>query len=128
MTPSPKKLSCTPKFFLHFLKKVCFFLKKLLNEKIFKISFVIKKVVFIFVVKHPLPFKRNLGPRNGFLRFSQKIQLFLKKLLNNEILSISVAIKKIMLIFETRHLLSLNNHQMLPKTVFHCFLGKYRYF
>ncbi len=66
MTLSPKKWSCPQKiFFVNSSKNVAFF-EKLLDEKIFKISFPIKKVIFIFAVKHPLPFKRDLAPRNGF--------------------------------------------------------------
>ncbi len=41
--------------------------------------FPLKKVVFIFLARRPLPFKRDLRPRNGFPLFSQKIKLFLKK-------------------------------------------------
>ncbi len=67
------------KFFPIFSKNVVFF-KKIVNEKIFKTSFSIKKVTFIFVAKcRPLPIKRDLGPRNGFLPFSQKIQFFFEK-------------------------------------------------
>ncbi len=115
------------KFFFHFLQKYCFLQKKLLDEKIFKTSFPIKKVVFIFVAKRPLCFKRDLDSRNGFLAFSQKIQLFLKKLLNNKIFSTSFVIKKSQVYFWGR-LLSLNNRQMYPKTVFQYFFQKYRCF
>ncbi len=94
MTPSPKKWSYFPKNFFPFSPKMLLFLKKLFHEKIFKTLFPIKKVIFIFVARCPLPFKRDLGPRNGFLPFFQKIQLFLKKLLNNKIFSTSSVIKK----------------------------------
>ncbi len=69
--------------------------EKLLDEKIFKASFPIKKIAFIFVAKHPLPFKRDLAPRNDFSPFSRKMQVFfLKKLLNNKIFSTWFVIKK----------------------------------
>ncbi len=74
----------TPKFFPLFSPKTLLFLEKLLNEKIFKTSFPIKKVIFIFVAGCPLPFKRDVGSRNcSFEIFSKNAAYFLKKLLNN---------------------------------------------
>ncbi len=56
-----------------------FFSEKLLNEKIFKTSFPIKKVISIFVAGRPLSFKRDLGPRNcGFAIFSENTTFFEK--------------------------------------------------
>ncbi len=66
-------------FFPRFPPKMLLFSKKLLNEKIFKTSFSLKKVIFIFIARHPLPLKETRPPGNSFLPFSQKIQLFLKK-------------------------------------------------
>ncbi len=68
------------KFFSPFSPKMLLFSKKLLNEKIFKTSFPIKKVIFIFVSRRPIPFKRDLAPRNGFLLFffSRKYSFFWK--------------------------------------------------
>ncbi len=83
-----------PKIFSPFSPKMLLFSKKLLDENIFRTSFPIKKVIFIFVAERPLRFKRDLGSGNSFLSFSQKIQLFLKKLLNNKIFSTSFVIKK----------------------------------
>ncbi len=94
MTTSPKKGSCFPNIFFPIFFKNVAFSKKLVGEKIFKISFPIEKVIFIFVARNSLPFKRDLAPRNGFLPFSQKIQLFLKKLLSNKIFRTSLVIKK----------------------------------
>ncbi len=78
MTPSPKKkMVMYPKIvFPHFLRKCCSLRKKLLDEKIFESSFPIKKVIFIFVVKCPLPFERDFGPRNNFSVFSGKYSFF----------------------------------------------------
>ncbi len=70
--------------FSPFSPKMLLSSKKLLNEKIFKPPFPIKKVIFIFVARRVLPFKRDSDPRHSFLSFSQKIQLFLKKLLSWE--------------------------------------------
>ncbi len=82
-------------FFLWFSPKMLLFSKKLLNGKIFKTSFPIKKVIFIFAAWRPVPFKKELGPRNGFLPFFQKIQLFfLKNRLNNKIFITSFVSKK----------------------------------
>ncbi len=86
-----------------FSKNVAFYKKKLLDEKIFKDSFPTKKVIFIFVARHHLPFKRDLAPGNGFchfrkrfLPFSQKIQFFFlkKQPLSNKIFRTSFVIKK----------------------------------
>ncbi len=80
-------------FFPHFLQKYCFF-KTIVIWKNIQTSFPIKKIVFIFVVKRLLFFKRDLRPRNGFLAFSQKITpFFLKILLNNRICNTSFMIK-----------------------------------
>ncbi len=40
---------------------------------------MIKKVIFIFVSRRPLFFKKDLAPRKDFSPFSRKIQLFIKK-------------------------------------------------
>ncbi len=103
------------------------FSKKLLNNKIFKTLFPIKKVIFIFVTRRHVPFRGDWGLRNNFLPFFQKIQLILKKLLNNKILSTSFVIKKVMLIFGGRCLLSLKNCQMCSKSGFSLFLSKKLY-
>ncbi len=72
MTPSPKKWLCPPKIFFPFSPKMLLFPKKLLDKKIFKTSFPIKKVIFFLVARRLLPFKRDLGPRNGvFAVFSE---------------------------------------------------------
>ncbi len=73
---SLKKWSYPPKFFSPFFRKIYLFSKKLLDEKIFKTSFPIKNVIFIFAAKCPLLFRRVLAPKNGFLPFSRKIPLF----------------------------------------------------
>ncbi len=88
MTPSSKKWSCPPKIFFHFLQKCCFLKKKLLNEKIFKTSFSIRKVIPIYFRRHtPRSLQKRLAPQKRFLPLFQKILLFLKKLLNNKIFS-----------------------------------------
>ncbi len=113
MIMSPKHL------FPHFLQKYCFFRKKLLEEEILKTSFPIKKVIFIFVARRPLPFKRDLVPQNSFLPFSQKIQLFLKKPPCNKILCTSFVKKKVMLLISgATRLFSLKNRQMCPENSF----------
>ncbi len=57
-------------------KNVVFF-EKLLNEKILKTSFSIKKkIIFIFVARHPLRFKRELDDKNSFSHLSLKIVFF----------------------------------------------------
>ncbi len=76
-----------------FSKNVAFFPKRLLDEKIFKTSFSIKKGNIHFRRRTPFPFKIDLVTRNSFLPFSQKIQLFLKKLLSNTILHTAFVIK-----------------------------------
>ncbi len=60
--------------------------KKLLYEKVFETSFPIKKVIFIFVIRHPLPFpsRRTWPQKQFFAIFSENTVFFfffLKKLL-----------------------------------------------
>ncbi len=51
--------------------------------------------MLIFGLRRLLSLKsRQIRPQNSFLRFSLKIQLFLKKLLNKKIFSIKFLIKK----------------------------------
>ncbi len=57
-------------FFFSFFQRMILSLKRLLHEELFETSFPIKKVLFIFVIRSPLPFKRDLVPRNGFSLFS----------------------------------------------------------
>ncbi len=107
-----------------FPPKILLFSKKLLNENILKTLFPIKKVIFIFVAKSFLPFKRDLVPGNGFCHFFRKLQLFLNKLLNNKIFNTSFVIEKVILIFGVRRLLSQNNCQMCPQKSFSQFSRK----
>ncbi len=58
----------SPKIFYLFFRKMLHSLKKLLNEKILKISFHIKKVIFILVARHPIPLKMTWAPERGFHR------------------------------------------------------------
>ncbi len=112
-------------FFPHFLQKCCLFWKKLLNEKIFKTLFPIKKGYIHFPRQTPLPFKRDLAARNGFPLFSQKMQLFLKKLLNNNLFNTSLVMNtKVMLIFGPKRLLSLKSCQMCFQNSFSRFFQK----
>ncbi len=115
--------------FYPFPPKVLLFSKKWSKEKIFKTSFVIKKVIFIFVARHLLPFKRDLALRNSFWPFSQIITaIFFFKLLNNKIFTTSFVIKKVTVIFNTRHHLSLKNCQMRPQNSFSWFSQKILFF
>ncbi len=99
--------------------KIMLFSKKLLNDKIFETSFPIKKFIFILVARRLISFKRDLGPRNGFLAFSQKITHFWKKLVNNKIFdTYLICDKKVMLIFGVRRLLSLKNCPLRPQNSF----------
>ncbi len=56
--------------------------------------------MLIFVVRRLLSLQNcQMRPRNSFLRFSLKIQLFSKKLWNKKIFSIKFLIKKAIFIF-----------------------------
>ncbi len=80
------------------------FSEKLLNEKIFKTSFPIKKAVFIFVAGRLLPFKRDSGPRNyGFAVFSENTSLFKKSITLDKLKFFSI-IDEIELIDKNRSL------------------------
>ncbi len=65
--------------FLPSFRKMLISLKKLFYEKIFKPAFPTKKLVFIFVVRHPLPFERDLGPQNRFFRLFLREYSFFEK-------------------------------------------------
>ncbi len=109
----------TPPEFFSFSPKMLLFLKKLFDEKLFKTAFPIKRIIFIFVARHLLLFKRDLDPRNGFLLLSQKIQLFLKKSLSNKIFRTSFVIKESYLNFWGKTPPFSKNHQM---SLENCFL------
>ncbi len=77
--------------FLSFSQKITHFWKKLVNNKIFNTSFVIKTVMLIFSVRCPLFLKNcQMGPQNSFLQ----IQLFSKKLLNKKNIQYQISDKK----------------------------------
>ncbi len=95
------------------------FSKKLLDEKMFKTSFPLKKGYIHFHRQTgSFPSKETCAPEMVFCRFLRKLLLFFKKLLNNKLFNTSFMIKKVMLIFGARRLLSLENCQMHPKTIF----------
>ncbi len=60
----------------------------MLNNKIFVISFVIKSYLNFWGKTSPFPKKSLNLSRKQFSRFSQKILLFSKKLLNKKIFTI----------------------------------------
>ncbi len=79
MTQCPKNGHVPKIFFRHFFRKLLFSSKKLLDEKIFKTSFPIKKVIFIFVARCPLLSKGTWLPKIVFHSFLGKYSFFLKK-------------------------------------------------
>ncbi len=69
----------------------------------------------------PPSLQKRLGPQKQFFAvFSENIAS-LKELLNNKIFSTLFVIKKVMLIFEARRLLSLKNSGMRPKQFYKVF-------
>ncbi len=79
----PQKWSCLRKFFHGILEKNIVFFKKIVEWKIFKISFSIKKVILIFVARCPFPFKIVMSFDEWFFAaFFPKILLFSKNLSN----------------------------------------------
>ncbi len=96
------------KFFSLFSPKMLLSSKKLLDEKIFKTSFPIKKGY-----DAPFPSKENWPQRRFFAIFSENTAFFFwgGGTLNNKILSTPFMIKKGMLVFGARGLLSLKNRQ-----------------
>ncbi len=85
MTPFHKKWACFPKIFSLFSRKLS--LKKLFDEKILKISFPIKKILFIFSIKCSSLQKvlaSSTTPKRFSAIFSENA-VFLKKQLNNQI-------------------------------------------
>ncbi len=67
----------------------------------------------------PPSLQKRLGPRNGF--FPRKLQLLLKKLLNNKIFNSSFAIKKVTLILAQDASFPEKFVKCTSKTVFHRF-------
>ncbi len=122
MTSSPKKwlYALSKFFFVIFLENVTFF-KKIVTWKNIQ-NLIFHKKGYINFRRQMIPsLQKGLGSPKTFLRlFLGKCSVFffcfffLKKLLNNKIFSTQFVIKKIMLIFEARRLLSLKNGQMCP--------------
>ncbi len=84
----------SPKFFSIF-SKIVVFLEKLLHEKMFQTSFLIKKGYIHFRCRTPPSLQKRLGPQKLlFCRFLRKYSFFLKILLNNKVFSTSFVIKK----------------------------------
>ncbi len=129
MTPSPKKKwSCPQKFFFPFSPKILLFSKKLLNEKIFKSSFPIKKGYIHFRHQTPPSLQKRLRPQKRFFAvFSENYNFFWKNCLLI-IFNTSFVIKKVMLIFGARRHLSLKNCQMRPQNSFSQFFQKILFF
>ncbi len=85
------------------------FSEKVLNEKNIQNLISHKEGYIHFRHRTPFPSKDTWAPETVVWPFSQKIQPFLKKLLNNKVFCTSFVIKKIILIFGARRLLSLKN-------------------
>ncbi len=67
----------------------------MLDKKIFETSLSIKKVIFIFIARHPFHSKGTCSPKMHFRILLEKlIHIFLKKLLNNKIFVTYFVIKK----------------------------------
>ncbi len=121
----------SPKFlFLPFSRKMLLSSKKLLDEKIFKTSFPIKKVIFIFVARPSLSFKREKGlglyKYAFFLPFYWKIQFFFK-LLNNKIFNTLICDEKSYVNFWGKTpTFPKKGSNVYP--VFHTLFGKYCFF
>ncbi len=79
MNPSPKKWLCSPKLFFAIFSENITFYKKIVRWKNIQNLISHKKIIFIFVARRPLPFKRDLAPRNNFSPFSRKIELLNQK-------------------------------------------------
>ncbi len=75
------KMVMLPKiFFSEFSWKIPLSSKKRLDEKIFKISFPIKKVIFIFIARCPFPSKGTWPPKIVFHFFLGKYNFYWKNL------------------------------------------------
>ncbi len=75
-------------FFSLFSQRMILSSKKLLYEEQFETSFLLKKVIFIFVIRCPLPFKTDFAHENSFSPFlsvKTVFFVFLEKQLNNKI-------------------------------------------
>ncbi len=69
--PPPQK-----NFFSLFSQRMILSLKKLLYEELFETSFPKRKVIFIFVIRRPFPFKKDFAPRKSFSPFFPKVRFF----------------------------------------------------
>ncbi len=72
--------------------------------------------VFILVAGRPVYFKRDLRPKNAVLSFSQKIQPFLKKLLNNKAFSTPFDNKSYVIFWRKAPLFPKNKNKKILKT------------
>ncbi len=123
ITPFFKKWSClAPKIFSPFSPKMLLFFEKIVKWKNIQNLISIKKVIFIFIARC-LALQKRLGLQKWSF-FSENYSSFwkncnfLKKLLNNKIFNTSFMIKKVMLMFGARRLLSLKNYEMHPQNSF----------
>ncbi len=66
------------KGFSRFSRKILLFLKKLINEKIFGITFAIKRLHSLLLLDIPFPSEMQTVLKNGFPQFSQKTSFFEK--------------------------------------------------
>ncbi len=84
-----------PQNFSPFSPKMLLFLRKLLNEKIFKTSFPIKKGYIHFPCQVHPSLQKRLGPQKWFFAvFSENTAFLWKKLLNNKIFNPYLWLKK----------------------------------
>ncbi len=78
-----------------------FFEKKNFKAE-FGIPFPIEKVIFIFVIRHPIPWKMAMSPKNYFSGYFGKY-CFFGKIVKWKIFRTLFLTKKFTLIFVTRH-------------------------
>ncbi len=95
-------------------------------KAVFGNPFSIEEVIFIFVVRLPIPWKLAIPSqkKKNFSWLFWKILFsffFLKKLLYEKYLKPHFLQKNFILLFVARHPLSLNNGSVLPQMVFHNF-------
>ncbi len=113
--------------FSQFSRKMLLSLEKLLDEKIFKISFPVKKVILIFVARRLFPSKRAWLPETVFHHFLGKCSIPSKKLLVEKMFKISFLIKKVIL-FSSPDVPFPLKGTWPPVMVFQPFLRKYCFF
>ncbi len=123
-TDTEENVSPKPVFRVYVRRYGVFWEKNL--KTVFDTRFPLKKVIFIFLVRRPVPSKKVMHPKNNFSLLSCIILFFSKILLNKKYSKPQCLQKRIYWFLSTDT--TLPSKQSFYKRVFRSFLQKYYFF